>query len=246
MQKGLLKQHSPELDFRPEIDKNEYMAQVPVFQSATPLSPSLNPQVVYSWKAPLRAYKKSSKNILRFYIAVALLLSLIIFFLGDRILIVPIWSVLFLFYVLTITPPPEVENKITKFGIETVGITLRWEALSHFYFTTRFGYTIITVVTHPPYNFHAYMVIPSSMIEKQVMRILAEHIVYQEKPNLTLTDRMIHWLSYLVPDDETDENGKDKAVRSGDKMSQIKDTLASFFQKQKDSSPRPQTAVPTE
>ncbi len=222
------------------------MAQVdPIFQSATPLPPALNPQVLYQWKAPLRAYKKSSKTILRFYIAVALLLSLIIFFLGDRILIIPIWSVLFLFYVLTITPPPEVENKITRFGIETVGITLRWEALSHFYFTTRFGYTILTVVTDPPYNFHAYMVVPSPTIKKQVMRILAEHIVYQEKPNLTLTDRMIHWLSYLVPDDE-DGDGKMKSDGSGDKISQIKDTLESFFQKPKGSSPLRQTIAPIE
>src|SRR3989338_7186383 len=52
-----------------------------LLQTATPLPSSLNPQVVYSWKAPLRAYKKRSKYILRFYIAVALLLSIIIIFL---------------------------------------------------------------------------------------------------------------------------------------------------------------------
>src|SRR5690606_19329529 len=112
----------------------------------------------------------------RFYIAVALLLTLIIFFLGDRILIIPIWSILFLFYVLTITPPPIVENKITKFGIETAGITLRWDVLSHFYFTERFGFTVLTLVTNPPYNFHAYMIITSDQIKKAVMKILAEHI----------------------------------------------------------------------
>src|SRR3990167_6232298 len=95
-----------------------------VFPKATPLPPNINPQVLFSWKAPLRAYKKRSKNVLKFYLAVALLLTAIIFFLGDRILIIPIWSILFLFYVLTITPPPIVDNKITKFGIETAGITL--------------------------------------------------------------------------------------------------------------------------
>jgi len=96
---------------------------------------SPNPQLVFSWKAPLRAYKKRSKIILRFYIAVALLLSAIIFFFGDKILLIPIFTLLFLFYVLTITPPPEVENKITTFGLEAAGINLRFEILSHFYFT---------------------------------------------------------------------------------------------------------------
>ena len=99
-----------------------------------------NTQVIFSWKAPLRPYKKRPGSVLRFYLAVAFLLSLIVYFFGDTILFIPIWSVLFLFYALTISPPPEIENKITRFGLETAGITFRWESLSHFYFTRRFGF----------------------------------------------------------------------------------------------------------
>jgi hypothetical protein len=223
------------------------MPQEPLVQSATPLPSSLNPQVVYSWKAPLRPYKKSSKKVLRFYIAVALLLTIIIFFVGDKILILPIWSVLFLFYVLTITPPPTVENKITKFGIETAGITLRWEVLSHFYFTQRFGFTIATLVTNPPYSFHAYMVLPSEGTKKSVMKILAEHIVFQDTPQMTITDRMINWLSYLIPEDEDESNPPKKNNKSEDgNLEQIKDTLASFFPKQKGHSPSHQAFAPIE
>lgn len=225
------------------------MPQEPLIQSATPLPQSLNPQVIYSWKAPLRAYKKSNKRVLRFYIAVALLLTLIIFFIGDRILIIPIWSILFLFYVLTITPPPIVDNKITKFGIETAGITLRWEVLSHFYFTQRFGFTVLTIMTNPPYSFHAYMIIPSDTIKKSVMKILAEHIVYQDKPTISITDRMITWLSYLIPEDEDDTKNppKEHTLKKDDSgLEQIKDTLASFFPKQKGQPPSHQAFVPTE
>src|SRR4051812_47741995 len=107
-------------------------------QSYTPIDPN-NPQTLLAWKAPLRAYKKRSKSVIRFYLALAFLLSLIVFFLGDKILLIPIWTVLFLIYVLTITPSPEVENKVTRFGIENAGVTLRWEVLSHFYFAKRFG-----------------------------------------------------------------------------------------------------------
>lgn len=224
------------------------MAQEPLIQSATPLPQSINPQVVYSWKAPLRAYKKNNKKVLRFYIAVALLLTIIIFFLGDRILIIPIWSILFLFYVLTITPPPIVENKITRFGIETAGITLRWEVLSHFYFTERFGFTILTILTNPPYSFHIYMIIPSESIKKSVMKILAEHIVYQDKPNMTITDRMINWLSYLIPDEDEEHKPphKDSTKKDDTRIEDIKDTLASFFQKQKGQPPSHQAFAPIE
>jgi len=161
-----------------------------------------NPQVVYFWKAPLRPYKKRGKLVLRFYLAVALLLSLIVFFFGDKILLIPIWSLLFLFYVLTITPPPEIENKITRFGVETAGITLRWEALSHFYYRTRFGFNVLTIVSQAPYFYHAYLVIPNNEIKKTLTSILSEHLIYQEKPQQNFTDKMVDWLSSLIPDDQ--------------------------------------------
>jgi len=168
-----------------------------------------NPQVVFSWKAPLRPYKKRSRLILRFYLAVALLLSLIVFFFGDKILLIPIWAVLFLFYVLTITPPPEVENKITKFGIETADVTLRWEVLSHFYFTKRFGFYVLTLMGHAPYFYHTYIVVPNEEIKKNLILILSQHLVFKEKPHLSLTDRMVDWLAKLIPDEEAELSQKD-------------------------------------
>jgi hypothetical protein len=160
-----------------------------------------NPQVVFSWKAPLRPYKKRSGFILRFYLAVTLLLSLILFFFGDRLLLIPMWALLFLFYVLTITPPPEVDNKITRFGIETAGVTLRWEVLSHFYFMKRFGYDVLIVVSNAPYFYHAYLVIPSEEIKTKLFSILTEHLVFQEKPTRGITDKIIDLLIKLIPDE---------------------------------------------
>ena len=168
--------------------------------NATPLDP--NPQMLFMWKAPLRPYKKRGKNVIRFYIALALLLSLIVFFFGDKVLLVPIWTILFLFYVFTITPPPEIENKITKFGIETAGMTIRWEVLSHYYFMKRFGFEVLTVVSHEPYSLHAYMVVPNEEVKKKIMAILSEHILFQEKPNRLFTDKMVDFFTKLIPDDE--------------------------------------------
>lgn len=160
-----------------------------------------NPQVVFSWKAPLRPFKKRSSAVLRFYLAVALLLSLIVFFFGDKILLIPIWALLFLFYVLTITPPPEVENKITRFGVETAGVTLRWEALSHFYFTRRFGFYILTIISNAPYWYRAYLVVTNEEIKNKLINILSQHLIFQEKPQRSFNDKMVDLLSRLIPDD---------------------------------------------
>lgn len=165
-----------------------------------------NPQVIFSWRAPLRPYKKRSRLIIKFYLVLALLFSLIIVFFGDKILLIPIWAILFLFYVLTITPPPEVENKITHFGIETAGITMRWEVLSHFYFRQRFGFQVLTVVSHPPFFYHAFLVVPDLEIKKALISILSNHLIYQEKPKYSFVDRLVEWFSALIPEDDANLN----------------------------------------
>jgi hypothetical protein len=174
-----------------------------------------NPQVIYSWKAPLRPYKKRSKLILRFYVALSLLLSLIIFFFGDKILLLPIWSILFLFYTLTITPPPEVENKITTFGIESAGVIASWENLSHFYFGRRFGFDTLTIVSQPPFFYHFYLVIPNNEVKEKVFSILTQHLIYQEKPKKTLTDKIADFFLSLLPEEEEEAiTPKDSPVAS--------------------------------
>jgi hypothetical protein len=166
------------------------------------INSKVNPQLLFSWKAPLRAYKRRSNSILRFYVALALLLSLIVFFFGDRVLLIPILTLLFLFYVLTITPPPEVENLITTFGIETAGITLRWEFLSHFYYTKKFHFDVLTLVSNAPYYYHIFLIVPDDKIKVQINSILSKHVMYVEQPHRNFTDKLVEKLSNLMPDDE--------------------------------------------
>ncbi len=169
-----------------------------------------NPQLIYSWKAPLRAYKRRSRGVLRFYLALSLLLSLIVFFFGDKVLLIPILTLLFLFYVLTITPPPEVENIVTTFGIETAGISLRWEFLSHFFYSKKFNFSVLTLVSHAPYYYHVYLVVPDEETKRRVTDILSHHLMYVEKPQRNFTDKAINWLSNLVPDDDEEVSSSDQ------------------------------------
>lgn len=166
------------------------------------MNKNTNPQLVFSWTAPLRPFKKRSRLIIRFYVAVTLLLSLIIFFFGDRILLIPLGAIMFLFYVLTVTPPPDVDNKITHFGIEIAEVALHWESLSYFYFTKRFGFNMLTIVSKPPYFYHVYAVVPNEEIKTRLMTILSEHLLFQEKPQKSITDKIVDALSTLIPDEE--------------------------------------------
>jgi len=165
-----------------------------------------NPQVIFSWKAPLRPYKKRSRLILRFYLALSLLLSLIVFFFGDKILLLPIWAILFLFYTLTITPPPEVENKITSFGVESAGVIASWENLSYFYFGHRFGFDTLTIVSQPPFFYHLYLTLPNKEVKQKVFTILTQHLIFQEKPHKSITDKIADFFLKLLPEEDEEVN----------------------------------------
>lgn len=161
-----------------------------------------NPQVVYSWEAPARAYKKHSKGVLRFYTVLALLLSFIVYFFREYVLILPIWSIMFLIYMLTITPAHIVRHSITKFGLIISQAAYRWEDLSHFYFIHKFGYDILVIFTHNPYRQPLYAVLDSAETKKRLIKDLSEKIVYVEYPRKTLTDKLAEWLSTFMPEEE--------------------------------------------
>jgi len=169
-----------------------------------------NPQIILSWKAPLRPYKKRLGSILRFYLAVALLFSLIVFFIGDKILLIPTWAILFLFYILTVTPPPIINNAVTSFGVETGGITIKWEFFSYFYLSSRFGYKMLTLVGHPPYNAHVYLVLPNDEKENNLINIFAEKVVYRQKPADGFVEKTTNFFLSLVPNDNEKEDLDEK------------------------------------
>jgi len=165
-------------------------------------------QTLYSWKAPLRPFRRRSTTLLRFFLALALLISAIVFFFGDLVTIIPVWALLFLFYVFAITPPPIVESHITRFGVETMGVSLRWDSLSHYYFIDRFGYQVLVLVTHGPYYAHSFLVIPNVETRNAINIILNQHLMYLKNPPFTFTDKIIKILSKLVPEDVVEENKK--------------------------------------
>lgn len=160
-------------------------------------------QTLFTWSAPLRPFKKRSTTLLRFFLAVALLISAVVFFFGDLVTVVPVWALLFLFYIFAITPPPTIENRITVFGVETAGVMLRWDALSHYYFDERLGYRLVVLVTHGPYYAHSYLVVPDEETRKKVSAILNQHLMCLTNPPKTFTDKIIRFLYGLIPEEKS-------------------------------------------
>ena len=69
-------------------------------------------------------------------------------------------------------------------------------------FGKRFGFYTLTVVSQSPYFYHLYLVVPTEEMKKKLIAILSSHLLYQETPQKTITDKMLDWVSVLIPDEE--------------------------------------------
>ncbi len=163
-----------------------------------------NPQTLLIWRSPLRPFVKREPRIIRFYLLLGGLVSILVLFFNDWMAILPVWALIFIAYVFTVIEPPEVVHRITQFGIETAGTTFRWESLSHFYYTSRLRYTQLVLVTHEPYSTHTYIIIPKE-IQMQITEQLTKHLIYFDKAPRTLVDRIGEFFSqFLLQEDDAD------------------------------------------
>lgn len=161
-----------------------------------------NPQEIFTWSAPVRAYKRKSAGMLRFYVALALLLSVLMALFREFVLIFPIWAVMFLVYVLTITQPHETQHHLTKYGLIAHGQPVMWDDLYAFYFQKRLDYDVLVVLPRSPFALPIYMVVDSPKTKKYLMNHLVEHIIFMENPPRTFSDSMADWLGSIMPNEE--------------------------------------------
>ena len=61
---------------------------------------------------------------------------------------------------------------------------------------------MLVLVTNAQYLHHFYLVVPDEKVKKTVAETLSRHILFQEHPQKTLTDKLVEWFSHLVPSEE--------------------------------------------
>lgn len=139
-----------------------------------------------SWKAPSRPYRKKERS---YYTTVALLIilvSLIAFFWGERLLIGALLALGFLVYVLNFTPPGEIEYKISTQGIIIGDHFYHWEELDSFWFSQKEGQNILNVLTK--FRFPGLlMMVMGDTPQDELQRVVARYLPFHEiAPKSTL------------------------------------------------------------
>lgn len=199
----------PSANFVPQPPMPEYQAppstQVPVSQPMpTPMvGPIKNDdgdltQILLSWKAPDRPYRKKDRS---FYTTVAILvvlISLIALLAGELMLIGVVLALGFLVYILNFIPPLEIDYKISKQGVTISNHFYHWQQLDSFWFSQKDGFKILHILTQIRFPSMLIMVI-QDVSEEEVKKVCAKYLPYHEIPPKSLMDNWAEKLQKHFP-----------------------------------------------
>ena len=157
-------------------------------------------QLLFSWEADGRLYKQRGKDFYSTVVVLALLVSVIMFFIEGLMPVFLIWSVVFMVWALSKTPPAKVMHKITSWGIRTDNDLYRWQEMTTFWFEEKWGKNLVRILLRRRFPGQLMMIINSEDQEK-IKGMINKHVTL-EKPKPSFTDKTVKWLGEKVPLDE--------------------------------------------
>lgn len=153
-------------------------------------------EVYLSWSSPSRLFKKRNAEFYKTVGAIVFLLTIILVFASEFVLVLAMLSIVFLVYVLSTVPPENVDHRVTNLGIESAGHYYRWEEMSEFWFEEQWEQTLLIIT---PLLGPRIVILLGTQDKEHVKKLLAKHIPFREHPEKTWMDNATSWLSSKIP-----------------------------------------------
>lgn len=153
-------------------------------------------QTLLVWTSPSRLFKRRDREYFTNIGAIVFLLTIILVFAREFVLIAAVLSIVFLIYVLSTVPPEEVHHKITSLGIESAGHFYRWEELADFWLEEQWGQHMLVL---RPFLAPRAIILLGSQDHEKVRELVAKHIPFREEPQKTWVDNAASWLTKKIP-----------------------------------------------
>lgn len=157
---------------------------------------------LFEWSAPARPFKPHSKEFYKTEVALVVLVSLILVFMGEFLLIMAILAIFFVSYVLSTVVPEQIKNKITKLGIETGNYFHKWEEMRDFWFENAGDEKMVVIGMYIGFPSHLRLMLGETD-QNQVKTLLSQRLPFREKPEKTFLDKASNWLSSKIPLEKT-------------------------------------------
>lgn len=154
-------------------------------------------KVLFEWEAPERAYQKRNKDFWITAVAILILVSVILIFIKEFLLIVALISVVFMYYSMSTVPPKNIKNKITNWGIYFGEARYPWNNLNKFWFKKELSNEMIYFGTVLKFPNSVSMVIKAEDREKLKEIIVKRIPLLNESP--TFVDKLTKWFGEHLP-----------------------------------------------
>lgn len=153
-------------------------------------------EVYLQWSSPSRLFKRRDKDFFTNIAAIVFLLTVILVFAREYLLILALLSIAFLVYVLSTVPPEEVKHRVTNLGIESAGHFYRWEEFVEFWFEEQWSQTMLML---RPILGSRIIILLAEQERAKVRELIAKQIPYREQPEKTWVDNAARWLTEKIP-----------------------------------------------
>jgi hypothetical protein len=169
-------------------------------QEARPQEVSVVPpplEVLKEWQAPSRPYKKRDREYFTTIAAIVFLVSVILLFVKEWLLIAVIISLMFISYVLATVEPEKIKNAITTRGVRSEDKNYKWDDLDNFWFTEKWGHQVLNIQTLRTFPPKLQLLINGE--NKEEIKALMERYLIEQEPDKGPLDKAADWLKEKVP-----------------------------------------------
>ncbi|MFA6005611.1 MAG: hypothetical protein WC775_03970 [Patescibacteria group bacterium] len=157
-----------------------------------------NKTVYFEWEAPVRHFEQKTQSYFRAIIALGVLLTLALYFLGEYLLILVVWSVVFVFYVKAAIPPQNALYKLTKFGIQFYQHTIPYEVLRGFTVVHKSTNTLLRIFVSEENSYEMHILLPQGDEEEKILAFLEEKVPFIEHIPKTNIERFSSWVGSFL------------------------------------------------
>lgn len=162
-----------------------------------PVQQPIPEETLLTWAASSRVFKRRSREFYSTVAALVLLLSVILFFAKEFLLIGVILAMGFVSYVLASVPPENVKHSLTNKGIRTDGKLYPWQELGRYWWETKWKQSYVTIET-PGKIPNALILVVGDETKDSVDEIVKKYLV-NEKPAPNWFDNAATWLQQKIP-----------------------------------------------
>lgn len=152
--------------------------------------------ILLEWDAFERPQKKWSKEFYSSVIVMAVLASIIFYFIEGLMPVLVIWALVFMLWAMGRTEPRIEKYALSTWGLKTRDRTYQYENMTSFWFETKWGGRLMRInFNHNPWHI---VIVMDKEKEDEIKKLMLENTPYQEPP-VTVVDKMVKWLGEKVP-----------------------------------------------